>query len=63
MPPPVLSDTHWFKVPLKEQPAVVQRNEIIRNRKYNLGKHIDVQDDANNFNALCRGEQLLVKRY
>lgn len=59
-PPPVLSDTHSFSVPLKEKPAVVQRDEIIRTRKYRLGKYISSQDDINNFNALCRGETLLV---
>ena len=50
-----------FRLPLKDRPAVVQRDEIIRTRKYTLGKHIGVEDDVNNFNALCRGESLLVK--
>lgn len=56
----MMSDTNSFLLPLKEMPAVVQRSEIIRSRKYNVGKHITGQDDANNFNALCRGEQLVV---
>lgn len=56
----VLSHTNSFELPLRERPAVVQRSEIIRSRKYNLGKHISDQDDASNFNALCRGERLLV---
>ncbi|XP_046438574.1 prolyl 4-hydroxylase subunit alpha-2-like isoform X3 [Daphnia pulex] len=58
-PMAVLSHTNSFELPLRERPAVVQRNEIIRSRKYNLGKHISDQDDASNFNALCRGERLL----
>lgn len=55
-----LSYTNSFRLPLKETPAVVQRSEIIRSRKYNVGKHIGEQDDVDNFNALCRGEQLVV---
>ena len=55
-----LSYTNSFRLPLKERPAVVQRSEIIRSRKYNVGKHIGEQDDVDNFNALCRGEQLVV---
>ncbi|XP_046647216.1 prolyl 4-hydroxylase subunit alpha-2-like [Daphnia pulicaria] len=58
-PMAVLSHTNSFDLPLRERPAVVQRSEIIRSRKYNLGKHISDQDDASNFNALCRGERLL----
>uniref|UniRef100_A0A0P5MAM3 procollagen-proline 4-dioxygenase n=1 Tax=Daphnia magna TaxID=35525 RepID=A0A0P5MAM3_9CRUS len=48
----VLSDTKSFRLPLKEKPAVLQRNEMIRSRKYD-------KDDAAKFNALCRGESLL----
>ncbi|EFX74258.1 hypothetical protein DAPPUDRAFT_22132, partial [Daphnia pulex] len=58
-PMAVLSHTNSFELPLRERPAVVQRSEIIRSRKYNVGKHISDQDDASNFNALCRGERLL----
>lgn len=52
----VLSDTKSFRLPLKEKPAVLQRNEMIRSRKYD-------KDDAAKFNALCRGESLLVNLY
>ncbi|XP_057374183.1 prolyl 4-hydroxylase subunit alpha-1-like isoform X2 [Daphnia carinata] len=58
-PMAVLSHTNSFRLPLKEKSAGVQRSEIIRSRKYNVGKHITDQDDATNFNALCRGETLL----
>ncbi|XP_059351138.1 LOW QUALITY PROTEIN: prolyl 4-hydroxylase subunit alpha-1-like [Daphnia carinata] len=54
----VLSHTNSFRLPLKKSVGV-QRSEIIRRRKYNVGKHITDQDDATNFNALCRGETLL----
>jgi hypothetical protein len=45
--------------PLNEKPASEQRQMMIRNRKYNVGKHISPMDDAANFNALCRGEDLI----
>lgn len=48
-----------FQLPLNEIPATEQRQQLIRNRRYRLGKHISPPDDAANFNALCRGEQLL----
>ena len=51
---------HTFLNPLREKPAEVQRTEMINSRKYKLGKHISFVDDAINFNALCRGENLLV---
>lgn len=49
-----------FRQPLKEKPAVVQRRDVISNRKYNLGQLNSSRDDEINFKALCRGEQLLV---
>lgn len=58
-PQVMLSDTNSFQLPLKERPAIEQRHEIIRSRQYKLGKYISPQDDVNNFNALCRGENLL----
>ena len=48
-----------FKQPLREKSAVEQRLQLIKSRKYNLGKHINPNEDAVNFNALCRGESLL----
>lgn len=58
-PEAMLSDTNSFQQPLTERPAIEQRHEIIRTRQYKVGKNIGPQDDVNNFNALCRGENLL----
>jgi hypothetical protein len=50
--PTSIPDSRSFRLPLKEKPAVAQRSEIIRSRDY-------IEDDTK-FNALCRGEKLLV---
>jgi hypothetical protein len=52
-PMSVLSDSSSFRLPLKEKPAIAQRSEMICSRKYD-------EDDFAKFNALCRGEKLLV---
>lgn len=52
-------ETVTFNRPLREKSAALQRIEIVNNRNYRLGRFISPNDDMNNFNALCRGEQLL----
>lgn len=56
------SHTVSFDRPLREESALSQRLDIINKRNYRLGKNISVIDDLNNFNALCRGENLLSEK-
>ena len=36
--------------------------ETPKKKKYRLGNDISFQEDSENFQALCRGEQLLVRK-
>ncbi len=60
---PIPAELVVFPQPLRDKPAVIQREEIIRKKKFTLEGH-DLENEILgiiNFNELCRVKSLLVK--